>query len=66
MKHVVIAQWGGVAERVSSSWDEQRERDRAILDAERRMVRELRNAGRIKTIPMAQDGDYRRALVVLE
>lgn len=51
---------GGVAERISSSWDEEREWGKAFNRAAVQLARELLIGGYLRMTDMPRDGSYRK------
>lgn len=66
MKYSVTIAVGGVAEKVSPDWDEEREFRRATVRAYVQIMRELEVAGYVKVVPLARMGSYRKRVVFLD
>lgn len=60
-----IMQIGGVAARVSSKWDEEREWQKAFDRAAVELARELLLGGYLKMSDIARTGDYRKRFLEL-
>lgn len=57
---------GGVAEKVSTDWNEEREFRYLTIKTYTQFMRELEARGYLKVVPLAQTGDYRKRLIVLD
>lgn len=56
---------GGVAEKVSPDWNEEREFRYQTIKTYVQFMRELEERGYLKVVPLAQTGDYRRRCIIL-
>lgn len=57
---------GGVAEKVSVNWDEEREFRHATIKGYVSLMRDLEAAGYLTVTPLAKTGDYAKRALILD